>query len=207
MRGALARDAQSAAGATPTARPWRRTHHRRVPSPPLRVGIAAYVSGPMWEAEAPIASAAWILARATALTDPGSRCATVAFDQGVTAISAPGRASGQVTKFRARGGGHSLAASLDILDAGLGLSRPGAARLAVIASDGHFGTRTRQQAAERIAALKKAGCAVLWLAFEPPQPGRQKGPLPGATHVEPTDPADAVAAISKAATAALAAAP
>ncbi|MGI5353006.1 VWA domain-containing protein [Streptomyces sp. CA-250714] len=207
MRGALARDAQAAAGATPTARPWRRTHHRTVPSPPLRVGIAVDVSGSMRAAEGPIASAAWILARATALTDPDSRVAAVAFDLGITAINAPGRASGQVTKFQATGIGHSLAEALDILDAGVDLSRPGAARLAVIASDGDYGTRIRQRAAERIAALRKSGCAVLWLTFAPRDPDRLEGPLSGATHVELTDPADAVAAISKAATAALTAAP
>ncbi|MFE0766686.1 VWA domain-containing protein, partial [Streptomyces smyrnaeus] len=176
MRGALARDAQAAAGATPTARPWRRTHHRNVPSPPLRVGIAVDVSGSMQAAEGPIASAAWILARATALTDPDSRVAAVAFDLGITAINAPGRASGQVTKFQATGMGHSLAEALDILDAGVDLTRPGAARLAVIASDGHYGKRTRQKGAERIAALRKSGCAVLWLTFAPRNPDRLEGP-------------------------------
>ncbi|MEU7317196.1 hypothetical protein [Streptomyces sp. NPDC007083] len=207
MRGALARDAQAAAGATPTARPWRRTHHRNTPSPPLRVGIAVDVSASMREAEGPIASAAWILAKATSLTDPDSRSATVAFNLGVSAITAPGRTPAQVPRFQARGGGHSLAEALDVLDSGLTLTCPGAARLAVIASDGHFGTRIRQQAAERIRALKKSGCAVLWLTFAPRNPDRLEGPLPGTTHVELTDPADAVAAISKAATAALTAAP
>ncbi|MFE0760189.1 hypothetical protein [Streptomyces smyrnaeus] len=61
--------------------------------------------------------------------------------------------------------------------------------------------------AERIAALRKSGCAVLWLTFAPRNPDRLEGPLPGATHVELTNPAEAVAAISKAATAALTAAP
>ncbi|MFB6557056.1 hypothetical protein ACFCWX_45305, partial [Streptomyces sp. NPDC056405] len=47
MRQALARDAQRAAGATPTATPWTRTVHRPTPTPPLRVGIAVDVSGTM----------------------------------------------------------------------------------------------------------------------------------------------------------------
>ncbi|MFI7245194.1 VWA domain-containing protein [Streptomyces qinglanensis] len=203
MRGALARDAQAAAGATPTARPWRRTQHRNTPTPPLRVGIAVDVSASMREAEDPIASAAWILAKATSMTDPDSRSATVAFNLGVTAITAPGRTPAQVPRFHARGGGHSLAETLDVLDSGLDLTRPGAARLAVIASDGRYGHHTRSQAAERITALKKSGCAVLWLTFAPPTSDPLEGPLPGATHVELTNPADAVAAISKAATAAL----
>lgn len=40
MRGALARDAQKAAGALPTAQPWVHTRHRQDATPPLRVGIA-----------------------------------------------------------------------------------------------------------------------------------------------------------------------
>jgi hypothetical protein len=78
MRGALARDAQKAAGATPTALPWVHTERRHTPTPPLRVGIAVDVSGSMESATAPIASAAWIVARAAALTDPDSRTATIA---------------------------------------------------------------------------------------------------------------------------------
>jgi hypothetical protein len=80
MRQALARDAQKAAGATPTAQPWIHTQRRNTPHPPLRVGIAVDVSQSMTSATAPIASAAWILAKATALTDPDSRAATVAYD-------------------------------------------------------------------------------------------------------------------------------
>jgi hypothetical protein len=66
MRGALAADAQRAAGATPTAEPFTQTSHRHVPAPPLRVGIACDVSASMRAVAAPGASAAWILARAAA---------------------------------------------------------------------------------------------------------------------------------------------
>ncbi|MGW5695610.1 hypothetical protein ACWEWX_33160, partial [Streptomyces asiaticus] len=67
MRQALAREAQRAAGATPTATPWTRTLRRPNPTPPLRVGIAVDVSASMNAAADPIASAAWILTKATAL--------------------------------------------------------------------------------------------------------------------------------------------
>ena len=198
MRGALARDAQKAAGATPTAQPWIRTQRRQSPTPPLRVGIAVDVSGSMRAAAAPIASAAWIVAKAAALTDPDSRSATIAYRRALTAITAPGSVPAQVTEFDADGGGHSLADAIDALDAGLGLTTPGAGRLLVIASDGYYRPRS-PPAAERIAALRAAGCAVLWLAFAP-----DPRPLPGATLLELTDPAQAAAAIGKAATAALA---
>ncbi len=199
MRQALARDAQKAAGATPTATPWTRTVHQPNPTPPLRLGMAVDVSGSMTLAAAPIASAAWILAQATALTDPDSRSATVAYDQSVTAITAPGREPRHVTQFDASGIGHSRAEAIDALTAGVGLTQPGAGRLLVIASDGYYAPDEAARATARITALHAAGCAVLWLAFEP-----DPNPLPGAAVLELTDPAHAAAAIGEAATRALA---
>ncbi|MFD7169713.1 VWA domain-containing protein [Streptomyces violascens] len=199
MRQALAREAQLAAGATPTATPFTRTTYRPSPAPPLRVGIAVDVSGSMDIAAAPIASAAWITAQATALTDPDSRSATVAYDQSVTAITTPGRAPGRVTQFDARGMGHRLAESIDALTGALGLDRPGAGRLLVIASDGYYHPDEATRASQRITALRTDGCAVLWLAFAP-----DPHPLPGATLIELADPAQAATAIGQAAIAALA---
>ncbi|WP_148592505.1 VWA domain-containing protein, partial [Streptomyces sp. WAC01526] len=175
-----------------------RTVHRPTPTPPLRVGIAVDVSGSMHRATAPIASAAWILAKAAALTDPDSRSATVAYDRSVTAITVPGGVPRSVTQFSAKGRGHCLAEATDALTAGLSLDRPGAGRLLVIASDGYYAPEEAARATTRITALRKAGCAVLWLAFAP-----DPLPLPGATVLELTDPAQAATAISKAATAAL----
>ncbi|MFB7199021.1 hypothetical protein [Streptomyces sp. NPDC056240] len=201
MRQALARDAQQAAGAVPTATPWIHTQRKHTPTPPLRVGIAVDVSGSMGSAAGPIASAAWILARATALTDPDSRSATVAYDRALTAITAPGRTPARVTEFDASGSGHRLAEAIDALTAGLNLNHPGAGRLLVIASDGHYYPEEAASAAARITALRATGCAVLWLAFAP-----NARPLDGATFLELTDPAQAAAAIATAASAALTAA-
>ncbi|AZM48778.1 hypothetical protein DMB38_26055 [Streptomyces sp. WAC 06738] len=200
MRQALARDAQKAAGAIPTATPWVHTMHRAGVTPPLRVGIAVDVSGSMSIAAAPIASAAWIVAKAAALTDPDSSSATVAYDKSITAITTPGRTPARVTEFDATGLGHSLGEAIDALEVGAGLTQPGAGRLLVIASDGIYGAKEADQAAGRVAALRTTGCAVLWLAFDP-----DPCPLPGATLLELTDPAQAAAAIGKAATTALAA--
>lgn len=199
MRGALAREAQRAAGAIPTAQPWIRTQRRQGPTPPLRVGIAVDVSGSMRAAAAPIASAAWIVAKATALTDPDSRSATIAYRRALTAITTPGRAPARVTEFDADGGGHSLAEAIDALTAGLDLTTPGAGRLLVIASDGYYRAEESAPAAERIAALRATGCAVLWLAFD-----AEPHLLPGATLLELADPTEAATAIGRAATAALA---
>ncbi len=201
MRQALARDAQRAAGATPTATPWIRTTRRHIPNPPLHVGIAVDVSGSMWPASGPLASAAWILAQAVTLTDAASRSATVAYDEAVTAITAPGRTPRRVTEFQAQGGGHSLAEAIDALDAGLGLTHAtDAGRLLVIASDGDYAPCEADAAATRTTALHATGCAILWLAFAP-----DPRPLPHATLVELTDPHTTAAEIGTAATRALAA--
>ncbi|MEY9861401.1 hypothetical protein ABH935_007042 [Catenulispora sp. GAS73] len=163
MRQALARDAQKAAGAVPTAEPWRHTRRLTTPTPPLRVGIAVDVSGSMKPAVGPIASATWILARAAAATDPDSRTATVAYDSGLTAINRPGRTPRQVVNFAAEGGQQALAEAIDVLNVGLELTRPGAGRVLVAATDGVYSTPELETAAERIAYLISTGCAVLQL--------------------------------------------
>lgn len=199
MRGALARDAQRAAGATPTAEPWVATTRRHAPSPPLRIGIAVDISGSMYMATGPIASAAWILAKAAASTDPDSKTATVAFDHTLTAITRPGRTPAAVTEFDAPFGGHDLAGAIDALDGGLQLARPGTGRLLVIASDGYHAPHEELAAAERINRLLAHGCAVLQLAFDP-----DSLHIPGATYLELANPATAPDAIAKAAALAIA---
>ena len=199
MRGALTRDAQRAAGAMPSAKPFTRTRRQSTPTPPLRVGIAVDVSGSMTEATGPIASAAWILARATTLTDPQSTSATVAFGSRVTAITHPGPAPAQVTTFAACDGWETPTKAVDALDAALGLSRPGAARLLILATDGLFGDATENTTLpQRLKRLADSGCALLHLAFS--THGRR---IPHTSLAIVTDPAAAIDVISKAATAAL----
>ncbi|HEV2633542.1 MAG TPA: hypothetical protein VGX23_00255 [Actinocrinis sp.] len=199
MRGALARDAQRAAGATPTAEPWVATSRRHAPTPPLRIGIAVDISGSMELATGPIASAAWILAKAAASTDPESKTACVAYDLTLTAITRPGRTPAMVTEFAAPWGGHNLAGAIDALDGGLELTRPGTGRLLVIASDGHYYEHEQIAATERITRLLAQGCAVLQIAFEP-----MSLQIPGATYLELTNPATAPDAIATAAALAIA---
>lgn len=198
MRGALTRDAQRAAGAMPTAKPFTQTRRHTVPTPPLRVGIAVDVSGSMKEAAAPIASAAWILARATTLTDPQSSSATVAFGSTVTAITRPGPAPAHVTTFAARDGWETPTKAADALDGALGLSRPGAARLLILATDGCFATDEDTALEQRLARLAASGCALLHLAFS--RYGRR---IPHTTLAVVSDPAAAIDVISNAAATAL----
>ncbi|GLZ15892.1 hypothetical protein Acsp04_61270 [Actinomadura sp. NBRC 104425] len=197
MRAALAADAQRAAGAVPTAEPFTRTTRRHVPAPPLRIGIACDVSGSMVEASVPVASAAWILARAASHI-PDARSATVIFGAKVRPVTHPGAVPATVTEFTACDSTEQFVQAVDALDGGLDLSRPGAARLLVVVSDGIFTAEQRRIGQKRIDRLTAAGCAVLWLNLT----GRAY-PMDGAHLLTLTNPAATVTAIGAAAARAL----
>lgn len=203
MRGALAADAQRAAGALPTAEPFIRTTRRTVPAPPLRIGIACDVSGSMGRFADPVASAAWILANAAHHATVPADTATVIFGNHVRPITRPGSTPKQVTEFDANDGWEDIATAIDALDGALGLAQPGAARLLVIVSDGHFRDTPRRDGQHRVDRLRAAGCAVLWLAPTTPHGWPSNEPLEGATVHTLADPAATAQAIGRAATAAL----
>ena len=137
MGKALAADAQRAAGAIPTAEPFTHTRSRRVPAPPLRVGIACDISGSMSAFAGPVASAAWILARAAGHL-PSAVTASVLFGKGVYALTRPGEVPAKVTDFTATASSESACRAIDALDGALGLAAGGTARLLVIVSDAMF---------------------------------------------------------------------
>ena len=198
MREALAASAQRTAGARPTAEPFTRTLRRRVPAPPLRVGIACDVSGSMSAFAGPVASAAWITSRAASLIT-GTRTATVTFGERVRPVTRPGRAPAGVTEFTATASTEMFCQAIDALDYALDLSRPGAARLLVIVSDGCYTPGERRDGQQRITRLASYGCGILWLT-----PGSfWSDPMKHARAVVLDDPAATTAAIARAATRAL----
>ena len=160
MRGALAADAQRAAGALPTAEPFTRTTRRTVPTPPLRLGIACDVSGSMHAFAGPVASAAWILAHAAHHAQLTATTATVIFGARVRPITTPGTTPTDVAEFHAHDGYEDIPTAIDALDGALGLARTGAARLLVIVSDGQYRAEPRRQGqpASRDCSRPGAGC-------------------------------------------------
>ncbi|CRK57630.1 hypothetical protein [Alloactinosynnema sp. L-07] len=201
MRGALAADAQRAAGTMPTAEPFTRTTRTPVPTPPLRLAVACDVSGTMGWARDHVASAAWIIADAARHTTVPTQTASVIFGNRVRPLTAPGTAPAVVTEFASHDNWEDIPTALDALDGALGLSQPGAARLLVIVSDGRFRDQPRRDGQRKLTRLRAAGCAVLWLTTRDTDT-----PLDGATVHRLTDPATAARAIGHAATAALRAA-
>lgn len=204
MRGAMARQAQRAAGAIPTAEPFTRITRKTVEVPPLRVGIACDVSYSMSSYAAPVASAAWIIAHAAELATTPAETATVTFGASVTPITHPGTAPRRVTTFDCPDYQHVIDDAVNALDGALDLARPGATRLLVIISDGFYYGTERDFAQRRVNALRAAGCAVLWLAPHNPDPeADDPDPLDGVTVHLVTDPATTAAAIGRAITAAV----
>ena len=201
MGKALASRAQRAAGAVPTAEPFTRTRSRRVPAPPLRVGIACDISGSMGAFAGPVASAAWILARAAGHL-PSALTASVLFGKGVYALTRPGdKRPAQVTDFTATSSTESACRAIDALDGALGLSSPGTARLLVIVSDAMFVAPGEPAGVQqRITRLHRAGCGVIILT---PRGYAAICTYTDCQVTEAASPADAIDAIARAATRAL----
>jgi VWA domain containing CoxE-like protein len=195
MRHAMAADAQRAAGAMPTARPFTRTQRRRVPAPPLSAGIACDVSGSMSSFTGPVASTAWILARATASL-PAARTATVTYGRQVRPVTYPGAVPVQVSEFTAADRYEDFTTAISALDGALGLSRPDSTRILVIVSDGRYKGTQHADGQKLITRLAASGCLVIWIA-----PSDTANTMKGVQVVILADPAATSAAIARAVTA------
>ena len=192
MRQAMAADAQRAAGALPTARPFTRTQRRQVPSPPLAVGIACDVSGSMSSYAGPVASTAWILARATASL-PAARTATVTYGRQVRPVTYPGAVPAKVTEFSATDRYEDFTTAVSALDGALNLASPGTSRILVIVSDGRYKGTQHADGQKLITRLAASGCLVIWIA-----PGDTANTMTGARVVILADPAATSQAVARA---------
>jgi len=195
MRQAVAADAQRAAGAMPTEKPFTRVERRRVPAPPLAVGVACDVSGSMSGFTGPVASTAWILARATASL-PAARTATVTYGRQVRPVTWPGAVPARVAEFSAAGNREDFTTAVSALDGALGLSRPGSTRILVIVSDGRYKGTQHADGQKLITRLVASGCLVIWIA-----PSDTAKTMTGAKVVILADPAATSQAVARAVTA------
>jgi len=196
MRGALAADAQRAAGALPTAEPFTRTRRRRNPNPPLHLGIACDISGSMGAFAGPVASTAWITAAAAAHI-PATRTATVLFGDDVHPLTYPGAAPTQVSEFYAYDGTERFTTAINALTGALNLDTADATRMLIVISDGHFTHGNLHRGQQRLDALAAAGCHLLWIGPD------HSLPLRGTRLIPLSDPADTATAIAQAITAAV----
>ena len=195
MRQAVAAHAQRAAGTLPTARPFTRVERRRVPAPPLSVGIACDVSGSMGSYTGPAASTAWILARATAAI-PAARTATVTYGRHVRPVTYPGAIPAKVTEFTATGKYEDFTTAVTPPGRSPAPHRPGTARILVIVSDGHYKGTQHPDGQKLITRLAVSGCQVIWIA-----PYGTAATMTGTRVVVLADPSAISAAIARAVTA------
>jgi hypothetical protein len=196
-RQAMAAAAQRAAGAMPTALPWQRTVRRPAPDPDLTVAVLVDVSGSMGDFAAPLSSAAWILAHAAHRAQ--ATTATIAIGGQVTIVVPPGRRPPQVRDMRADAPTERFDDAVAAADRLLHLTTPGAARLAVVVSDGLFYGNGIDAAQHTIDRLITAGCAVLWLT----PAGQDIHVYTGPTTVPVDTPTDCITLIGRAAADAL----
>jgi hypothetical protein len=148
----------------------------------------------------PVASAAWILARAASHI-PAATTATVLYSSRVDALTRPGRAPAQVTEFTAPYAGHKVGLAIDALDGALDLARPGTARLLVIVSDTDYASDEAAAGQQRITRLAQAGCGVIIL--RPRRAHHGTHAWTGCQVIDIDDPADTIDAIARAAARAL----
>lgn len=200
-RAAMQQAAQTALGLPVTAAPFRQTIRRATTRPQLRIGIMVDVSGSMGWATGPMATAMWILTNAVHRI--GGRAATTAFGYTTTPISSPGRLMPRVPILDADDGTEEFIGAATALDGALNLATGHGARLLVAVTDGQLVGPGQRSGAERIIArLTAAGTGVLHIGLD----NTHTRPLPGATHLNITDPADSARLIAAAAVKALQAA-
>ncbi len=171
-------DAQRQAGLLPDAEPFTYKDRQHVPTPPLKVGIIQDVSGSQQSAAAAAASGAWSLAKATQMI-ADAQVAMVSFGDSVQPIINPRSRLAQVPVLRTPYGTNYFLDALKAVEGELDLTRPGAARLVVILTDGCF---TGYELSMRDRALKRlAGMGVkfLWMVTDDGGDDAVPGKIPG----------------------------
>jgi hypothetical protein len=191
VRQAITAQAQRAAGAIPTAAPWRKRTTLPPPKPSLRLAVLVDSSISMDAYAAPLSSAGWILA--TAAHRNQAHTTTIAFDSSATLLVPPRQRPTQVLDIRPGGGTSAFTDAVKLADQVLNLRQHGALRMLAVVSDG--GLDEIAPAQRLITTLHRSGCAVLWL---------RPADLPGHTFTDTTtltvtNPVDAIEHIASAA--------
>ena len=157
--------AQRVMGIPVTVQPVKRKERRRVPVPPLKVGIIQDVSGSQDRAAAATVSGAWSLAKATeGIMD--AQLAMVTFGDEIHGIISPRDKVPRVPVLSTPYGSHHLHEALMAIEGELNLMRQGYARLVVILTDGiHEPYQIGQREAD-LTRLRNAGVKVLWFVTD-----------------------------------------
>jgi hypothetical protein len=126
------------------------------------VGIVQDVSGSQSEAAAAAVSGAWSLAKA-ANDIPGAQVAMVSFGDDVHAIIKPFTKMTEVPVLHTNAGTYHFLDAVKTAEGELNLTRPGAARLLVILTDGDFMTGDHYGRDNALRRFTSFGVKILWV--------------------------------------------
>jgi hypothetical protein len=140
----------------------------------------------------PVASTAWILARATASL-PAARTATVTYGRDIRPVTYPRAVLAQVAEFSAAGKYEDFTRAVSALNGTLGLARPGSTRILVIVSDDRYKGTQHTDGQKLITRLAASRCLVIWIA-----PSVTANTMTGARVVILADPAATSQAVARA---------
>jgi hypothetical protein len=184
----LRQDAQRAARAAPTARPWRQLRRRDVEQPPLRVGLSWDVSRSRAESHQDMADLAWVLA--WAMAHSAGTLAAVAWNSRVVPVVWPGRLPAAVVEPVCEGRSGGCAQSVRALDGVLDLADDRGLRVLVVSTDLSIGNRRFVD--DEMGDLARRGVQTLWVTPEP-----DPRTPPGAVNLAPGGGRDLVGTVSK----------
>jgi hypothetical protein len=163
VRDVQQRAAQRQQGMIPSAEPFAYVDRKHNSTPPLKVGIVQDVSGSQQGPADAAVSGAWSLAKA-ANDIPGAQVAMASFGDDVHAIIKPFTKISDVPTLHTNAGTHHFLDAVKAVEGQLILTRPGAARLLVILTDGDFASSSDTYG--RDAALRRLtsfGVKILWV--------------------------------------------
>ena len=162
-RKAVAAAEQRSRGAQVTAEAWERKIRKHTEDPTLTVGMLVDISGSMYDAMEPMASATWILSEATRRVQ--GKCSAVYYGNDVFSVLRAGQHFKKVNVYDAPDGTEKFDKAFKALDGHLNLLNGSGARLLVIVSDLHYTGFEMSQTQMWMARCRKAGIAVLVIPF------------------------------------------
>jgi hypothetical protein len=141
--------------------PFNRVQRTHTEDPNLTIGVMVDISGSMYDAMQPMASAAWILSEATRRVQ--GKVAMVYYGNGVFPTLKAGQHLSEVSVYSANDSTEEFEDGFQALDGALTLLHGSGARLLVIVSDGEYRSDQRNKAKKWIKRCAQAGVGVLWV--------------------------------------------
>ena len=160
---AMRAQAQRAAGAALTARPWLKLLRRYVDEPPLTVGLSWDTSQSLSDLHSHMADLTWMLAWAIQRVD--GRLAAVAWSSTTHAVGWPGRVPESVVEPPSGGRSSGCPQSLRALAGALDLDLSLGARIVVVVTDGRV--PNRRAVRSEVQRLVRYGVTVVWVTTIP----------------------------------------